>query len=194
VALVDRVKNILLTPNTEWPIIAGEPTTVGALYTGYIIPLAIIPAVAGFIGRLILFHSLVSGLIFGVLGFVLGLIMIYVEGLIAAALAPSFGGQKDQMAGLKWAAYSQTAAFVAGIANIIPIAGGFIALIGALYGLYLFYLGTVPMMKVPQDKAIGYAVVVILVNIVLSFIIGAVVAAVAVGSAISSGGFPHSSY
>ena len=38
-ALVDRVKNILVTPRTEWGVIAAEPATSGALVTGYVIPL-----------------------------------------------------------------------------------------------------------------------------------------------------------
>ncbi len=32
--LVDRIKNILLAPRTEWPKIAGEPATVQSLYIG----------------------------------------------------------------------------------------------------------------------------------------------------------------
>ena len=47
--LIDRVKNILLTPKTEWPVIAGESTTVPDLYKNYIVVLAAIPAVFGFI-------------------------------------------------------------------------------------------------------------------------------------------------
>ena len=54
-AIVDRVKNICLTPNTEWPIIADEPTTTGDLITGYVVPLVAIGAAAGFIG---VFHHL----------------------------------------------------------------------------------------------------------------------------------------
>ena len=49
-ALVDRVKNILLTPKTEWEVIDAEPTTVADLYKGYIIPLAAIGPVAQAIG------------------------------------------------------------------------------------------------------------------------------------------------
>ena len=36
-ALVDRVRNICLTPNTEWPVIAAEPASTGALMTGYVV-------------------------------------------------------------------------------------------------------------------------------------------------------------
>ena len=49
-ALVDRVKNILLSPRTEWPVIDAEPATVASLYTGYIMPLAAIPVICQAIG------------------------------------------------------------------------------------------------------------------------------------------------
>ena len=57
-AIVDRVKNICLTPNTEWPVIAEEATSAGSLITGYVAPLAAIGAVAGFIGGSIVGTSL----------------------------------------------------------------------------------------------------------------------------------------
>ena len=48
--LVDRVKNILLNPRQEWEVVDAESATVGSLYTGYIVPLAAIPAVCQAIG------------------------------------------------------------------------------------------------------------------------------------------------
>ena len=57
-AIVDRVKNICLTPNTEWPIIADEPTTSADLITGYVVPLAAIGAAAGFIGGSVIGRTL----------------------------------------------------------------------------------------------------------------------------------------
>ena len=52
--LIARVKNILLTPKTEWPVIAGETESVQSLYLNYILVLAAIPAVFGFIKNSIL--------------------------------------------------------------------------------------------------------------------------------------------
>ena len=48
--IIDRVKNILITPKTEWDVIAGESSSTGGLLTGYVLPLAGISALAGFIG------------------------------------------------------------------------------------------------------------------------------------------------
>src|ERR1700727_2190447 len=47
--LIDRIKNIILTPKTEWPVIAPEPTTISQLYEGYVIPLAAFSALMSFV-------------------------------------------------------------------------------------------------------------------------------------------------
>ncbi len=48
--LKTRAQNIITTPNTEWPVIAAEQSSTGSLITGYVMPLAAIGAIAGFIG------------------------------------------------------------------------------------------------------------------------------------------------
>lgn len=179
--LVARVKGILLSPKTEWGVIDTEPTTVGSLYTGYIIPLAAIPAVAGFIGMSVLGYNVLgtsirfsmgSGIERAILQFLLSLAMTYVLALIIDALAPNFGGQKSQLQALKVAAYSSTAFWVAGIFTILP-ALGILAILG-LYSLYLFYLGLPVLMKAPQEKAMAYTVVVIVCAIVVGVVIGVI--------------------
>src|SRR3546814_7366747 len=86
--LVERVKSILLSPKSEWPVIAAEPATVKGLYTGYFMILAAIPAVFGFIKGSLIGHSLfgvtvttsiLSGLVAMVFSYVLSLVMLYVR-------------------------------------------------------------------------------------------------------------------
>ena len=48
--LVDRAKNLILTPAAEWDKISAETHTVQGLYTGWIMILAAIPAIAAFVG------------------------------------------------------------------------------------------------------------------------------------------------
>ncbi len=184
--LVDRAKGILLNPKNEWAVIDTEPATVGSLYTGYIVPLAAIPPVASLIGWSLLGMSVLgfryrvpigSGLTGAIVYYALGLVGVFVFALIIDALAPSFGGQKNQIQALKVAAYSNTAAWVAGIFLLIPSLG-VLAVLGSLYSLYLLYLGLPIVMKAPSDKALGYTVVVVIVGIVLYFVIGMVVRSV----------------
>lgn len=103
-ALVERVKGILLKPQEEWQTIVPENTDVKTLYTTYIIILAAIPAVAGFLS-IAAFSSILGrfgggfgigfGLVSSIIGYLIGLAMVYVIALIADVLAPSFDGEKN---------------------------------------------------------------------------------------------------
>ena len=91
--LVERVKAIVLTPKTEWPVIAGEPGDIGHLFANYVAILATIPAVCGFIGMMILGLPVGMALILAILRYVLAFVGVYVISLIIDYLSPTFGGQ-----------------------------------------------------------------------------------------------------
>ncbi|WP_313919119.1 Yip1 family protein [Tahibacter sp.] len=187
--LIERVKNVLLSPKTEWPVIAQEQTDIVRLYTGYIMILAAIPAVFGFLGNVV-FSPLGIGLSFVVMiltyAFALG--MVFVVALIIDALAPTFGAQKSQIQALKTVAYANTASWVAGIFLIIPLVGWIIALAGSIYSLVQLYFALPHTMKAPSEKTGGYFAVVLVIAIVLSWIIGAIVAAITIGAAVGTAG------
>jgi hypothetical protein len=174
--LIARVKGILLTPKTEWPVIAGEPTTVADLYKGYIVWLAAIAPLAAFLVTVRFSASLALTQL--IVTYALSLAMVFVVALIVEALAPSFGGTKDRVQALKTVAYCYTASWIAGIAVLVPFISLLIMLVAGIYGIYLLYLGLPHTMKCPQDKAAGYTAVIIIVVILLSLLIGAVVASV----------------
>lgn len=181
--LIQRAKNIVLSPQSEWEVIAPETTSTGELYKSYIAPLSAIGPIASFIGLSVVGVSLpfmgnyrvpfLSGLSMTVVSYVLGLVGIYVIALIIDALAPTFGGEKNQGQALKVAAYAATPAWIAGVLHILP-ALGILALLAALYSLYVLYLGLPVLMKSPKEKAVGYTVVVVICAIVLSVVIGLV--------------------
>jgi hypothetical protein len=180
--LTERVKAILLQPAQEWAVIEGEATTVSDLYRSYIIPLAAIGPVASIIGMSIMGVSLpgvgtyrvplMAAVGQAVVSYVMGLAGVYVLALVVDALAPSFQGTKNDLQAMKVAAYSSTAAWLAGIFILIPPLG-FLQILG-LYSLYLLYLGLPMLMRTPQDKALLYTVVVIVAAVVIFAVIGVV--------------------
>jgi Yip1 domain len=196
VAIVERVKNICLKPNVEWPVIAAETTGTKDLLLGYVLPLAAIGPAASFVGGSIIGRSLpfigsyhvplAAGLTLAVFSYVMAIVGIFVLAFIINALAPSFGGQKDSAQALKVAVYSYTPGWIAGALNILT-ALSLLAIIGGLYGLYLLYLGLPRLMKAPQEKAAGYTVVVVLCAIVLSVVFAAVGGTVAGAGLVGSG-------
>ena len=190
-ALVDRVKNILLSPRAEWQVIDAEPATVASLYTGYIMPLAAIPVICQAIGMstigmtipLIGTHyrtPVVSAITSAAVLYVFGLIAVFIVALIVDGLAPTFGGTKNQVQALKVVAYSYTASWVGGIFALVP-ALGIIGFLFALYSLYLLFLGLPVLMKSPADKAVGYTVVVVICTIVVTWVIFFAVATLGFG-------------
>ena len=168
--LVARVKNILLTPQTEWGVIERESGDAAYLFKTYVAILAAIPAVCGFIGASIIGAAgyrtgFFFGLMSAIVSYILTLVGVYVMALIIDALAPSFGGRKDFASALKLVVYSSTAAWVAGIFSLIP-ALAILGLLG-LYSLYLLYLGVPVLMKSPPEKSLFYTIVAIVCAIVV---------------------------
>ena len=181
--LVDRVKNILLQPKAEWGVIAAESTPTGELYRGYIAPLAAIGPAASIVGMSLVGISMpfmgtfrvpiASSVAHAVTSYVLTLVGVFIIALIIDALAPSFGGEKNQAQALKVAAYASTPSWAAGIVMVLPMLG-ILGLVAALYGLYLLYLGLPLLMKAPREKALGYTAVVVVVAIVVMVVIGGI--------------------
>lgn len=180
--LVDRVKNILLSPAKEWEVIDGEAATVAGLYTGYIAPLAAITPICQAIGYSVFGIHLPfvgtwrtpigSAITSAIVTYILTLAGVYLLHLIIDNLAPTFGGTRSSIQALKVATYSYTAAWVAGFFALIP-GLRFLTILG-LYSIYLLYLGLPVLMKSPKEKALSYTAVVIIVGIIISVIIGVV--------------------
>ncbi|HEX9946317.1 MAG TPA: Yip1 family protein [Allosphingosinicella sp.] len=175
--LIQRVKNILTTPKTEWPVIESEPATIGGLYKNYVMILAAIAPVCLLIGLLVFgmpYFTFPVGFLVAqaVLTYVMALVGCYVLALIIDALAPSFGGTKDKVKAFKVAAYSSTAAWVVGIVYLVPV----LAILGilALYSLYLLYLGLPVLMKVPADRSLVYTISIIVASIVIYLVAAAI--------------------
>ena len=174
--LVERVKGIIISPKTEWPVITGEPGDVGYLFSNYVAILAAIPAVCGFIGKMLIGVPFIGALITAVIGYLLTFVSVYIVAWIVNLLAPTFGSQKDFPSALKVTVYSYTPSWLAGVFLLIP-ALSFLTILG-LYGLYLLYLGLPPLMKTPPDKSIWYTIVIVVCAIIVAIAIGAIIAAI----------------
>ena len=183
-SLVQRVQGILLRPTTEWGRIDAEPATTQGLFTGYAMILAAIGPICGAIGMVVFgfgipgiatYHaSPVGALVQAVVSYVLSLVGVFVLGFIIDALAPTFGGQKNQVQAMKVAVYGSTASWLAGVFGLIPMLG-VLAILG-LYSLYLYYVGLPILMKTTKDKALGYTALVVVCAVVLFMVIGLVTA------------------
>jgi len=179
--LVERAKNIIVTPKTEWDVVAAEEPNIQQILLGYVLPLALIPTVATIIGWGVIgmfgFTSFTYGIAMGLVQMINAFLSVLIAGFVIDALAPNFGSQKNMGRAVQLVAYSMTPIWVAGILNIFPALSWLAGLIG-LYGLFLMYLGLAPLMKTAEDKKVGYLVVSIIILIVVYFVIAAILTAI----------------
>lgn len=177
--LIERVKGILTNPRNEWTAIDAEPLNLSQVLVGYVLPLAAIGPIAMIIGWSAfgfggLFRMSMGWIIsHAILQYILTIVGIFVLAWVINALAPTFNATANMSQAIKVAVYSSTAAWVAAIFNIIPMLS-WLAIIGAIYTLYLFWIGLPILMKPPADKAATYAIVTIIACFVIFIIIGAI--------------------
>lgn len=177
-ALIDRAKNIIMSPKTEWAVIAAEEPNSGSMVTGYALPLILLSAVAAFVGYGLIGYDMLGvkigginwGLHHALMAIVMGLLSIYITSFVVDALAPSFGSQKNSGRAMQLVIYSCTPAWIGGILQVLPAIGWIGSLFG-LYGIYLIYLGLPHTMKTPQDKVVVYMIVTLVVLLVVYMVV-----------------------
>lgn len=180
--LINRAKNLLLTPKTEWQVIAAEQPNNNQLIMSYLLPLVLLSAVASFIGYGIIGFGVLGirvvgmgwGLYYAITRIILGIGSVYVTAFVVDALAPSFGSEKNLGRSMQLVVYASTPSLVAGLFTFLPLLSGLVALAGAIYSIYLWYLGIGPMKQTPEDKKVVYLLVTYAVLLVVYFVISMV--------------------
>jgi hypothetical protein len=199
-SILNRAMNMITKPKDEWVVIANEPATVGGLFTGYAAILALLPLIGS-----ILFLGLLGfgaagmggapamgmGLSFiavtAVVGYFVGLGLLWLVSFIVSSIAPSFNGKQDMVQATKLMVYSATPTWLAGIVSGIPVLGILVWLAGVIYAVYLIYLGVKPVLSVPDDKVAGMSVVTVLVYIIASIVVGGIIAAAIIATMFTGG-------
>jgi hypothetical protein len=181
--LVDRAKNMILTPKEEWEVIASEEPNTGAIIGGYLVPLILAASITWVLGALIFGGA--GGLMIGI-AMAVGIIVIaIVSALLTAAiinaLAKTFNSEPNMGRATQLVVYAMTPQLVAAILLFIPILGWLIFAVSGIYGIYLMYLGFKPVMKTPEEKVVPYMLVSMLVMYVGIGILFAILSAIIVG-------------
>jgi len=178
-----RVTNILTKPAAEWSVIAAEPADVTSIFVGYVLILAAIPAVCQFIGISLISAPVVgafgmgAGLTGAIVGYVSGVVGVFIAAFVIQQLASTFASSGGLTQALKMVAYSYTPVWIAGVLYLVGILAP-LAILAALWAVYLFYVGLPKVMKTPADRVVPYmivsAIVVIVVHLVLQMLVTAI--------------------
>ena len=177
--LIERAKNILLTPKTEWLFVDTEVATPQNIFMNYVLPLAIISSIGKILAGIMPSAFMGTYLIWiAVVSFISIIIGFYISVYVIDMLAPSFNSEKNIGKSAQLVAYSNTPVWVAGFLSFIPVIGTLLAIAGWVYSIFLFYNGLGILKKTPEDKKVVYMVVAIIVMIAITFIISAILMAV----------------
>jgi hypothetical protein len=170
IKVYERARAIILAPRKEWAAIAGERATLSNLFGRHVAILALIPAIALFLGSSIIggFTTFGSGFVRAIIGYVLTFAAVYITGLIIDAFAPSFEAVRNFPNAMKLAVYAHTPFWLAGIFLLVP-GLTFLTVLG-LYGFWLLWTGMPLLMQASSEKLIPYALMVVAVAVVLALL------------------------
>ena len=176
-----RAQEILADPAGEWSRIENEPGDAAYLLTSYVVLLALIPAVFGFIGACIVGTvvpgvgavrtAIIDGLFGAAFGYLMTCATVLLLGLLIDALAPTFGGRRNFDSAFKLAVYSYTPVWLAGIFLLAP--GLRFLILTSFYGVYLLWKGLPRLMETPKTKIASFTAVIVGCACVLTLIIAA---------------------
>jgi hypothetical protein len=183
--IINRIKSILVSPKGEWQTIGAENSPHLKVFTTYVVPLALIPAIAAFIGYGLIGYSVLGhhvgnigwGVRQAIVQYAAMLGGTYITAFVINALAENFETRKDFDRAFSLVAYAYTPMFAGGVFYLLPSLSWLASLAG-LYGLYLLYTGLQPVMKAPADKQMPYFVVALIITITVSVALSFLFAAI----------------
>ncbi len=184
-SIINTAKQFIVNPKLEWEVAKENTNTAQQHVMTYVLPLALISAVAifigvGLIGYQILGYrvqSISGGLAQAVMSLVSIVIGVYLSGFVIHKLAPTFNTTVSLDKAVKLVGFSYTAILLAGILNIFPPLA-FFTFLGGLYSLYILYIGFKPMTNVSEEKSMSYFLVSLLVIIAVYVVIGMILTAI----------------
>lgn len=170
---------LLAHPDREWEAIRNDSESVGKLYLGHILLLALIPAVAAFYGTTQVGWQIGDGQIIRLtsdsalqlcgLFYAAMLAGIYIIGRFIDFFAATYEVTSDRPRGVILAAYTITPVLLMGIIAAYPNiwVNMLVGLVAVAYSVYLLYEGLPILMKIPEDRGFMFASSVLTVGLVM---------------------------
>ena len=170
---------LLTHPDQEWEAIRKDSQSIGRLYLGHIILLALIPAAASFYGTTQVGWQIGDGQVIRLtsgsalqlctLFYAAMLAGVYIIGRFIDFFAATYEAKNENPKGVTLAAYTATPMFLLGFIAAYPNiwVNMLVGLIAAAYSVYLLYEGLPILMKIPEERGFMFATSVLTVGLVM---------------------------
>jgi hypothetical protein len=177
--ILQHTLGLFVHPGRQWQAITEQHPTTTKLYTHHIVLLALLPAVAAFIGtsqigwavgsQEIVKLTQNSAFNLCILFYFAMLSGVYILGKFIDFMAITYGVDDKARRGIELAAYAATPVFLSGAIAIYPIIwiDMLVGLVGVSYSVYLLYEGLPILMKIPKERGFLFASSVLTVGMVM---------------------------
>ena len=176
--LVARAKEMITNPASAWTRIDAENPPAATVATTWLLPFALLGALAAFLGfwwfgaggfGVSIHYGFFGSLKLAIMGLVAMLVTVTAVSALVSALAPRFGGQSSFDRAFALMSYGAAGALIGNLAAVVPLLS-ILALVGALYSLYLIYKGLPVMMKSPPQRSALYLILIIIGAFLISLV------------------------
>jgi hypothetical protein len=163
--LLKHIPGLLLQPTRQWQLIRDEDKSIAACYFEYILILALIPPVAGFIGVTQTGWQLgwgepikltvTSALPIALAVYLAILVAVFVVGKAIHWMATTYGATPTLAECVKLAAFVATPLLLLGILQLYPVLwlNFLIGLVALAHAVYLLYSGVPVIMNISREQA-----------------------------------------
>lgn len=183
-----RIQEVMLNPTGCWDLIKSEALSAKEIFGRYLIPLALISAVCGFIGQVFIGINLglgtyrqefFPGLLFHTVSLGASLASFFVSAFIIEKLAPKFETEVSRDQALRLVGFAATPGLLAGILGIAPsFLLSLVAFLLSIYSVYLLWSGFETMTKVAPTRKVPYFITAIVCSFVAMLVILGVVSTI----------------
>lgn len=182
-ALIERVKIVITDPTGCWDVVASDSRDARTLFKVYAVPMAVLGALAGTVGSVLMGLASLIGAGGLAVQFVTAVIATCAAGFIAAFIATKIasfvGGSVTLERAYSWFLHASMVGFVGSLAVVVPIIGMLVAFVASIATLYWGWKGIGTMIDVPSEKRVLFYVGTILgtflVNAVFTILLGSVI-------------------
>lgn len=182
--LISRIWGLFLHPNKEWELIQREQANRSRPYLIYLLLLAAIPPLAGYIGATQTGWQIGDGAITkltveSTIPLCIAAYLAIVIGIYATGIAINWMGatytdlDKGDFSGLGLAIYSSIPLLVLSVVGVYPVIWlGLITLVvAACYSAYLLYKGVPILFQIPPDRGVMFASAILTFALVIAVVL-----------------------
>ena len=176
--ILRHVFSLFSRPAETWQAIRSESRSIAGLYFGTVLPLAVIPPVAGYVGTTRHGWQIAgdapvrltpdSALTICVAYFIAILVAFYVIALVIRWMSATYGGRQPLARCLALAVYSAIPLLLVGAVQVYPVlwVNLLAGLVAMAYAVYLLYRGVPIVMGIPDHRGFLFASAVLAVSLI----------------------------